>query len=148
MKKVCIHFYSGKGFLSRLIRWQTRSKFSHTSISIDKRFWESNPPKVSTCDLSYAMKKRKPSLTTEINIKDIEAMEMVKWLDGQVGKKYDFTMVIRFVTRQQEARKSKGKFFCSELIGAAFKHIGVDLFRETDPWEISPGFLSRSPLLK
>lgn len=66
---------------------------------------------------------------------------------AQIGKRYDYTMVARFVTRRQESRKSSGKWFCSELVFASVCKAGLDLFRATEPWEVSPGLLARSPFL-
>jgi uncharacterized protein YycO len=75
--------------------------------------------------------------------------EDVAWfLFQQLGKPYDWTMVARFVTRRDESRASSGKWFCSELVYAAFKQAGVPLLRATEPWEVSPGLLAKSPLLR
>lgn len=64
---------------------------------------------------------------------------------AQVGKKYDYLGVARFVTR----RPSKGneKWFCSELVFEAFRRAGVNLFHRIEAWEVSPSMISYSPLL-
>jgi hypothetical protein len=87
--------------------------------------------------------------------KDVDVFSIVGWSDAhearaleflkpQIGKGYDKTMVVRFLTRFQESRKSKGKWFCSELAFAAVREGGVELFARTEPWEVSPGMLNRS----
>ena len=76
-----------------------------------------------------------------------EQEEHVKaFLGRQVGKPYDLSMVIRFLTRQQETRESKGKWFCSELVAAALGK-AVPVLARIEPWAVSPGMLSYSPLL-
>ncbi len=55
-----------------------------------------------------------------------------------MGKKYDYTMVARFVTREQEDRDSNGKWFCSELVCATSRKGGIDLLARTGAWEGSP----------
>jgi uncharacterized protein YycO len=86
-------------------------------------------------------------LFTVRDLTDAVADTVWEFARGQLGKPYDWTMVLRFISRRQESRKSRGKWFCSELVYASFQKAGVDLLRDTDPWEVSPGLLARSPLL-
>ena len=72
----------------------------------------------------------------------------LKFAVDQIGKGYDYTMVARFISRRQASRRTSGKWFCSELVFAALQKAGVDLLARTEPWEVSPGQLARSPLLK
>lgn len=73
---------------------------------------------------------------------------ILRFLEAQLGKKYDYTMVIRFITREQETRASSGKWFCSELVFAAFLAAGIALLARTEAWEVCPGLLARSPSAK
>ena len=66
---------------------------------------------------------------------------------AQLGKPYDYTMVARFISRRTESIRTKDKWFCSELVFAAFLHAGLPLLRDTQPWEVSPELLSKSPYL-
>jgi uncharacterized protein YycO len=142
---VRIALYQSKGLLSRFIKWQTRSPFSHAAL-------------VFTDDLlvesmqGEGVRVRPWKRTPDADLFRVLAMpaqeeRMREFALRQVGKPYDYTMVVRFVTREQETRKSKGKWFCSELVFAAFKYAGIDLLARTEPWEVSPGLLARSPLL-
>lgn len=70
-----------------------------------------------------------------------------EWLNIQVGKKYDYGAVVRFITRQQEDRKGSGKFFCSELVFAFVRKAGLNLLERIEPWAVDPGRLSTSPYL-
>ena len=41
-----------------------------------------------------------------------------------------------------KGRKKYGKWFCSELVFAAFKKAGINLMDRTDAWLLSPTILS------
>lgn len=84
--------------------------------------------------------------TIEATPEQVEKIDA--FVRGQLGKPYDYTMVARFVSRRQASRTESGKWFCSELVFAALLHAGIELLRGTEPWEVSPGLLARSPLLR
>ena len=63
---------------------------------------------------------------------------------AQVGKDYDYEGITGFITGQNNDNVEK--WFCSELVSAAFAVAGVPLLRN-DPYKISPGGLATSPLL-
>lgn len=132
--------------MSTLIKWQTRGDYSHAAIQLeDGRIYES-------------WQGFKNGGVRLANIGDGEGIdyfslevtysqynELVKYLDNQLGKKYDYTGVLRFLSRRKA--KEDDKFFCSELVFDALKHVGILLFKETLGWEVSPQMLSRTPLL-
>lgn len=141
-----VYLYRNRGLLGSPIRWQTRSPYSHASINSAGLIYEART--------HSGVRVRMPDNSEDaadryaITVNDVNAIRMDVWLQAQVGKPYDFTMVLRFLTRRQESRRSCGKWFCSELVYAAFHHIGIDLLANTEPWEVSPGLLGRSPLLR
>lgn len=137
------------GMVGRLISWQTRGEFSHAAILLDGLVWEVGGGSGLDPVTCYPEAK----LTGEwhrryVRIEDAQAAEMCLWLYDQLGKPYDLTMVARFVSRRGETRKSAGKWFCSELVAAAFAHVGVPLFLDTEPWEVAPSWLPRSLLVR
>jgi len=144
-----ILLYRGRGFLPWLIRFQTRSPYHHAAIVLHgSTVFESNWKwGVKACFL-----QRTPANNTvdvyEVATTPEQDGSIRRWLVSQSGKPYDLTMVIRFVTRKQATRKTKGKWFCSELVYAAFQAAGINLLERVEPWEVSPGLLARSPLLK
>lgn len=127
-----------------MIRWQTRSEYSHASVRINDR------QIIEAVEGQGVIVSPLPSLELadrfEVNTSMEQAIAIKQFLFAQVGKNYDYTMVARFLTRRQETRKSTGKWFCSELAFAAFMHAGVALLARTEPWEASPGLLAKSPL--
>lgn len=142
-----IVLFKGTSWISRMIRWQTRSKYSHAAILTEGgTLVESLEGKgvQSTCDWN------RPENADIFDVPSTQDQRnsIMGFLSAQVGKPYDWLMVVRFVTRRQEGRRTSGKWFCSELVFAAFQQAGISLFRETEPWEVSPGLLARSPLLK
>jgi uncharacterized protein YycO len=142
-----IGLHRSEGWISKAIKWQTRSDYSHASLVLpDDTVLESiqgrgvvHGRKVESCvecvDL-FAVK----ALTRVHN-------DALAFAISQLGKPYDYTMVARFVTRRTESTRTKEKWFCSELVFAAFLHAGLPLLRDTQPWEVSPELLSKSPYL-
>jgi hypothetical protein len=63
---------------------------------------------------------------------------------AQVGKPYDFGGLYGFLARKNWAKAEK--WFCSELVSAAFACSGAPLLR-LEPHKTSPGDLRTSPLL-
>lgn len=135
----------GTGLVSGLIRFQTRSQYSHAGLLFrDDIFIHATWPQVTKTlgvprDYDYDLF----SLTAT---KDEES-RMREFAEDQLGKPYDITMVLRFVTRQQETRKSKGAWFCSELVFAACRAGGIELLKNIEPWAVSPELIALSPRL-
>jgi hypothetical protein len=150
--EMLVALHRGEGFIARAIQWQTRSGYSHASVLLEaaelvieaREFqgvrivpWAEVMASGERVDLF-----RVAGLTEEQEI----AVREFLW--DQIGKPYDYTMVARFISRRQEERTSSGKWFCSELVFAAFAQAGVKLLERIEPWAVSPGMLSLSPLLE
>ena len=139
--------FHGRGLISTLIRWQTRSQYSHAAIQLNDgsiiEAWQG------------AGVRKLPGFTrgTEgIDAFEITApynhLAVLEFLDSVLvdNDGYDYFGVLRFVSRRR-ARDNK-KWFCSELVFAAIQAGGLNLFERTQPWEVSPGLLARSPYLR
>jgi uncharacterized protein YycO len=142
-----ILLFKGKGVISRSIRWQTRGKYSHAAVLLndDKTIIEAwhtgtGVRKKEVKDWSNIDVYYVPGLTKA------EAANVLAFLEAQIGKGYDYFGVLRFLSRRN--RDNPNRWFCSELVVAAFRHAGVQLFHPQVPaWKISPETLSWSPLL-
>lgn len=151
MNQLIIGLHRGTGLVSKAIQWQTRSPYSHASVmcrngcGIEAR--EGKGVRITADWLKFKAPGEQVDLFV-VDVTEAQANSIEAFLLEQVGKKYDWTMVARFITRRQESRDSSGKWFCSELVFAAFQQAGVDLLRDTQPWEVSPGLLGKSPLLR
>lgn len=144
-----IALHRGRGLLSRLIQWQTRSEYSHASLQLPDGLCVEAREGVGVRalpELAIAPGESVDLFRVE-GVTATQHAEIAAFARAQLGKPYDYTMVARFVSRRQESRASRGKWFCSELVYAACQQAGVVLLRDTEPWEVSPGLLARSPRL-
>lgn len=142
--------FKGRGFVSNLIRWQQRSEYTHAAVldELTNLVYESREFKGVRC-----LTLHEATLNQQVDVFDCPLTEpasamLRSFLEEQVGKGYDYTMVARFLSRRQESRSSSGKWFCSELVAAAFTKVGMDLLLRIPPCNISPGLLSYSPRLE
>lgn len=149
---ICLH--RGTSLIGRLIRWQTRSAYSHASIVTPDGWFIEAREGIGVRALSLLPNQPIPAAKGEqvdkfhIEATHAQVRAIVAFARAQTGKPYDYTMVARFVSRRAESRASAGKWFCSELVYAALQAAGLEPLRATQPWEVSPGLLARSPLLQ
>jgi uncharacterized protein YycO len=144
-----IALFKGSGPVSWLIKKQTRSPYSHAALILsDGRCLEAwhNPSGVRVGPMDVLHPKANADFFRVV-LPDSMDRELERWALSQVGKKYDYTSVLRFVTRRQETRRSTGRWFCSELVFAGYHRMGVRLLERIEPWAVCPGRLSLSPLL-
>jgi uncharacterized protein YycO len=147
--KIYVSLHKAHGFFDKLIKWQTRSEYSHAAILLSENEIVEARGLHGVRQLSeFHFKKNEEIDIYSVEVTDEQAAKITSFVNAQLGKAYDWTMVIRFVTRKQATLGSINRWFCSEIIYAAFEQAGVDLLQQTEPWEVSPGLLSRSPLLK
>ena len=140
--------FRGTGIISRLILWQTRGKYSHAAIFHNGELWEAREFKGVQKLKGLELKPGETVDHYDVRATKEQAHKILSFLEKQLNKKYDYRMVARFITRQQESRKTTGKWFCSELVFAAFQKAGISLLERTEPWEVSPKLLCRSPKMK
>ena len=138
--------YQGKSFISKLIRWQTRSKYSHIAVELDDgtivEAWASYG--VIHNSFSYA---HKPGTPVDVyRIKGLlDSVKAEEFLLEQVGKKYDWKSVFRFLWHTPASKNDK--WFCSELAETALAKGSVELQRGNYS-EHSPRDTAMSPLLE
>jgi uncharacterized protein YycO len=157
-----ILFFRGKGLINSLVRWQTNSHFAHVAIRP-----YSNPRDLQRNMIVEALPKygvrRRVLLPTEEYFtagfagQPVFATETGKYvvfnpdaaadfLDKQIGKKYDYQGVLRFVTREKSHYPER--WFCSELAFAYLRAGGVKCLNMDEAWRVSPGMLALSPYLQ
>jgi uncharacterized protein YycO len=146
MNIVIVRLYKGKGFISSLIKWQSRGEYSHAAVIAGGVLYEAKEFEGLRKRMAVDENKEYDDFLVETTKEQRDIL--IKFLEEQMGKKYDYSMVIRFITRQQEQRASTGRWFCSELCYAALRKAGIPLFNLTEPWEVSPDDLKRSILMK
>ena len=138
--------YKGVSLISKAIRWQTRSPFSHIAVELDDKTVVEAWHKGGVVHTSSFRAVHTPG--TEVVafniIQPYNAYEVERFLLDQVGKKYDFQSVFRFVSRRKAP--ANDKWFCSELAEAAFIEGGLRLLNGL-PSEHSPRDTVMSPYL-
>lgn len=143
--RIVIACHKGTSLVSRLIRWQTRGDYSHTSLLLpDGRQIEAWSDGVHINDKFDAHDSDVDFFTVECTPVQLEMM--VAFAQGEVGRKYDWWADACFVTRMKPSASDK-RWFCSELAYATLRAGHVFLFRATEPYEVSPSMIARSPLL-
>lgn len=144
-----IALYKGKSTISRLIRWQTRSQYSHAAALLDDgsviEAWHIGGVRHAPS----LMANHTPG--TQVDIYTVPcAVRQQKvyetFLVAQIGKKYDFKSVFRFASHV--SARETGKWFCSELVTAALNEANLNPLARINPAEVSPQLLSISPELK
>jgi uncharacterized protein YycO len=151
---VRIFLCKGRTFVSKLIEWQTRSPYSHCAVYYAGWVYEAREFKgVRTWHAPDRPEELEKLMQSKFDIFDVPTTPaqdaiILEFLRGQIGKRYDYLSVLRFLTREKAARESSTSWFCSELVFAAFLQAGIALLARSQPWEVSPGLLARSPSLK
>jgi uncharacterized protein YycO len=139
------------GWISRAIRWQTRSHWNHAALLFQEPegpvVIESSYPKGVHMHSPWQYDGKQEIQVHVITHPHLDYDRCKSFAMAQLGKRYDLGSVVRFVTRSDANRRSAGVWFCSELVFAAVAHGGLGLFKSCEPWEISPGMLNMSPYL-
>jgi uncharacterized protein YycO len=151
-----IQLHKGRSFFSRLIKWQTRSPYSHASVwfvdhadphgGVVIESMEGKGVRAVPADWYGALRAEGHiALYTVPSLTDGQIALIRSFMEGQIGLKYDWHAVFKFVTRRAHAHDDK--WFCSELVFDAFKEAGVVLLNNTEAWAVWPGQLAHSPLV-
>jgi uncharacterized protein YycO len=143
--RISILLFKGKGLISSLVRWQTRSEYAHAAILF--------PDGVTLVESWPFVGVRIKKITdwSNITVFDIPSANSLQ-LDGalkfaisQAGKKYAWLDIMRFITRTKGDQQDS--WFCSELVFASFQKAGINLLERIKANAVSPELLSVSPLL-
>ena len=68
------------------------------------------------------------------------------FLQGQIGKKYDWGGILGVFLRRNE--HSEGRWFCSEFVDAFLKVCDVHLFNFVESYQVVPGLIPSSPIVR
>ena len=138
--------YQGVSPLSRLIRWQTRSIYSHIAISHEGQVVEALGTRGRVVLAENYRQYHTPG--TVVDVLDVPGVDPDLAWDfalEQVGKPYDYRAIVKFVTRRPATEN--GRWFCSELASAACSAGGVELLR-IPHHESSPRDVVASPAVR
>lgn len=144
MKRGDILLFRNKKLISRLIRWFTKSPYSHAAVAIDfMHVYETN----------YNTKSQIKHLNSPRNRYDIYRLKpgieydeekFIKFIEDHLDNAYDYGEILK-VMFGINTPDDDGKYICSMLVREAFLEQGIDL---TPGIEIpTPEDLSHSELL-
>ena len=141
-----ILLYRGRSIISRLIRFQTRSKYSHVAVMMDDgsayEAWQVGG--VRHIDSPFDGHKKGTIIDVYRILEPFDSLAVQEFIQLQLNAKYDFSSVLRFVSRRHA--KNNNKWFCSELALEAFSAGNLELLN-AESGEMSPRDVSISPLL-
>ena len=137
--------YKGVSWHSKLIRFYTRSEYSHVAIE-----WENK--KVTEALASYGVVssnnyKEHHTPGPVVDVFDVVCDEEMAWTfcRSVLGEEYDFSAIARFVTKRK--KHTPRRWFCSELVFRACKEGDCRLLERVQAETLSPGDIVSSPLL-
>tara|TARA_R110000744_G_scaffold22731_3_gene57962 strand:+ start:3316 stop:3771 length:456 start_codon:yes stop_codon:yes gene_type:complete len=119
-----IHFYGheSKGIIAGLIRWKIGSAINHISIGANNYVYEST---ALSNGVTVSRRKRDDVIMKQsLVVTDSEYKEIVKYLNGSVGKEYDFSAFKSFALNK--TKQNDSKVFCNEFAAGILNIIGVD----------------------
>jgi len=143
-----IALYKGTSLISKIIQFQTRSKYSHAACLLDDNSiieaWHVGGVRhVKTLLTDHT--PRTPVDIYQITATHLQQEQFERFLFAQVGKKYDFRSVFRFLTKYPAVKNDK--WFCSELVMTALEAADIYPLLRVPVEDVSPAMLSYSPLL-
>jgi uncharacterized protein YycO len=160
LSQMRIALYQGTSFISRAIRWQTRSIYSHAAFLLDDgsviEAWQPvvrhvEPFPGAKWDLSALSRQHTPGTKVDIlefkqPLTEDENSALTCLAKYDIGTPYDYVGIERFVTRYGGG--TDGHLFCSEQVFDRCAQIGRRLLERCDGWEVPPRDIARSPLLQ
>jgi hypothetical protein len=163
--RLLVTAYRGVSLISKAIRWQTWSDYSHVGLGLwfDDRMtladWIATGETIEAWQ-SGGVRSGKAgpcaghTLGTRIDLFDLPgawpATQATAWhfASQQVGKGYDFRGVLRFLPRSGRHPDSDDRWFCSELVEAALYEAYSPLLLRIEPQRVTPALIVLSPLLR
>jgi len=148
----------GISLTSRLIRWwQWGFPYTHIAYCLDlsdpndpvvvEAWWNGVWNGVRWGKFSSVHTSGTEFTVYSVQVTERQKKEIEKFLQQEFRKPYDWLGILGFPLRNWKLER-KDRWFCSELVFAAFKQAGVELLKNTHPSEVSPRLFLKSPLLQ
>lgn len=165
LKSCDILLYRGRGFVSRLIQWGTKSPYSHVAVVVEPSIFlavESSPGHQSGVR-AIDLRKLPAEELAVFRIRSefsFDPEKVISFLVAHLGASFDYTGVawlgilkavglLTSLTHRPYNRFQKEKdYFCSELCYKAFQAAGLDIVPEVGEAETtSPADIASSARL-
>jgi len=151
MSKIRFYFYHWSDLMSKIIQWRTVSYFNHVAVATIEngveyvyQVWGSWVKK-EVHPLNGYNKEKTKVYYVDVEVDKNKFDEIKRYLDKQVGKKYDWLAIRWFGIWKYE--QDKKRWFCSELAEVVLEKIeGRQIWRNklVSPWNIAMYFISKS----
>ena len=145
--------FRGRGVVSSLIRWQTRSAYSHAALlDVEGRVIEAKEGRGVIRRPAEWVYAEAAESGVEIEAYGVRGATGIVWWEAlefaasQLGVGYDYLAIARFISRRKH--RNRNRWFCSELVFASLAYGGIRLLERIDDSEVSPGLLAISPLME
>ena len=138
--------YKGISLVSKLIRWQTRSEYSHAAVELSDGSVIEAWHRGGVCHVDDFREQHEPGTKVDVFTFDHDGFDekaAINFLLNQVGKKYDRKSILRFVTRRMDP--ANDRWICSELVEAGLR-AGQKLVLRGPPSTHSPRDTFLSPI--
>lgn len=142
--------YQGVSAISRLIRWQTRSKYSHSALLLDDgsviEAWAWPYPgrvrRVATMSMQHTPRTVVDIFKFTNSLTPAENEEFERIANTFIGRPYAYKNIARFLTRDRGS--DTGPVFCSEMVFLCCAKMHRDLLLRTEAWRVPPDWIPRS----
>ncbi|WP_152619486.1 C40 family peptidase [Cohnella kolymensis] len=149
MKIGDIIFVRSSSPFSWLIRWLTRSEYSHCAIYLtEKKIIEADALK----RVKISKNRYHDCPSVDLCLNDNEKVRLVEYLINQIGKPYDYKQIaglfLRLIglSKKQNLWDSVNSVICSELIDRGYGSIGRDLLPDRLDGDCTPADLANALL--
>lgn len=146
--------FRGRGFTSMAIRRLTRSDYSHVGMvyTYEGRVYSLEATGVGVrLVLMSELVRRYHGGIDYFQVQDLtpeQRRTAISFGFQQMGKQYSHRGILRFfaylLLGNRERKRSRGSWFCSEIVAEAYRLAGADLHRRSSAYT-SPGDLASSP---
>lgn len=130
--------FTKSGLISAIVRWYTKSEYSHVEMIIGDKWIASGNP----AGTGVSIKELRPLDDDNWDYYNIEVdgrktKKVMKFLESQVGTSYDWAGIIFGATLDYNI-DDKSKWYCSELVAEVLKMYGVNEFQYLETARVTP----------
>lgn len=155
--------YRGRSLASRIIRFVTRSRYSHAGLAV---WWNNRLMVMEAVGRGVIVTPLSANIvayrgdvewfSSAGEIPDAQRIAMVEFAQQELGKEYALRKAILLGLRRlfqtdiekRDRLKREGTLFCSHYIAEIYNAVGRDLKKGVSDRFMSPGDIASSPLLK
>lgn len=130
---VKVAFYKGKGnFFDKLIRWWTKSQYSHCELVIHN-LWYSSSPRNGKVRFEAINPNSSHWDYIDIQVSPEQTANLVAFFQSRIGKKYDWLGIALSQVLPLNIDDPK-RWFCSEICTQALIEVGAIVSSKPSNW--------------